>query len=89
MIIRLIERLGVAPILFGLGAALVLFTAGACGSPTASGNTPADHTNFHGGTPHATNASSATVYCVSCHGADLQGGTNGEPSCFSCHGREW
>jgi hypothetical protein len=25
------------------------------------------------------------VYCTPCHGAALDGGTNGEPSCYSCH----
>ena len=89
MISLLLRRLGAARILFGLGAALVLYTAGACGSPTAPENAPADHTNFKGGAAHAPGAGNATVNCVSCHGADLRGGTSGEPSCFSCHGQEW
>ena len=25
--------------------------------------------------------------CAACHGADLRGGANGEPSCFLCHGQ--
>ncbi len=25
------------------------------------------------------------IYCTPCHGATLDGGTNGEPSCYSCH----
>jgi hypothetical protein len=32
---------------------------------------------------------SATSVCVLCHGADLRGGLNSEPSCYQCHGREW
>ena len=57
-------------------------TAGAaCGSPTAPENAPGTHTDFKGGAAHAPGAGDATVNCVACHGADLRGGTNGEPSC--------
>ena len=89
MIVRVLRQLGAAPILFGVGAVLVLSAAGACGSPTAPANAPADHTNFKGGAAHGPGAGNATVNCVACHGADLRGGTNGEPSCFSCHGQKW
>ena len=89
MIGSVMKRLGAAPMLFTVGAALVVFSAGACGSSTAPENAPADHTVFEGGAAHAPGASSATVNCVTCHGTDLQGGTSGEPSCFTCHGQKW
>ena len=83
------KRAGAAPLLVGVCAALVLFVAGACGSATAPANAPANHTNFKGGAAHGPGPSNATVNCVQCHGADLQGGTSGEPSCFTCHGKKW
>ena len=31
----------------------------------------------------------ANRYCSYCHGLNLDGGSQGEPSCFQCHGRRW
>lgn len=73
-------------------ATLALLGAAACGSATAtapSSNVPANHTERHGGVAHGVGARQATTQCVSCHGATLQGGANGEPSCYSCHGKKW
>ncbi len=75
--------------MLAVGAALVISAGGACGSATAPENTPATHTDFKGGAAHAPGAGNATVNCVACHGADLRGGTDGEPSCFTCHGQKW
>lgn len=63
----------------------------ACGGDTAgpSANAPADHTERHGGVSHGVGARQAATGCVGCHGATLQGGVNGEPSCYSCHGKKW
>ena len=30
-----------------------------------------------------------TAVCVNCHGSDLRGGLNNEPSCYQCHGAVW
>jgi len=70
-----------------LAAALILV---ACGdSPTAPANLPADHTVMRGGHFHAPGLNSPQGVCTACHGGDLRGGANGEPSCYSCHGAEW
>ena len=72
-------------ILLVLGALLV-----ACGdSPTAPANVPEDHTVVKDGVFHAPGLNSPEGTCSACHGADLMGGTNGQPSCFSCHGKKW
>lgn len=81
----LTRRAGVAPFLFMVGAAFMM----ACSSATAPANAPADHTNVKGGAAHGPGPGDATVNCVACHGADLRGGTNGEPSCYTCHGQKW
>ncbi len=41
------------------------------------------------GVMHAAGYCSPQQNCASCHGADLKGGANGEPSCFQCHGALW
>lgn len=73
-----------------VGAALVLGLV-ACGDdgPTAPGNAPADHTVVKDGRRHAPGLETPLQRCTGCHGADLRGGANGEPSCFNCHGQEW
>lgn len=68
---------------------VVLGAAACADSVTAPENVPADHTVRQGRAFHRSGLSNPTVNCTSCHGADLRGGTNGEPSCFSCHGRKW
>ena len=67
---------------------LVVAAAG-CGSTTAPENAPAGHTEVHGGAAHMPGLKSPTEQCASCHGSTLQGGANGEPSCYSCHGKKW
>jgi hypothetical protein len=43
------------------------------------------HTVALGGVNHRPNYCSPYQNCASCHGQDLRGGANGEPSCLKCH----
>ncbi len=75
-------------------AAVAILAGGAlaaCGDDDATGpsNAPASHTVSQDGVRHLPGLRDPEANCVACHGADLQGGENGEPSCFSCHGRKW
>ncbi len=47
------------------------------------------HNQSQDGHRHAAGLCTPTDTCVLCHGADLRGGLNGEPSCFSCHDQTW
>ena len=47
------------------------------------------HDQNLGGVKHAKGYCSPTSNCASCHGSDLRGGANGEPSCYKCHGSLW
>ena len=74
---------------FFLLAVFLLLTG--CSDPTSpdkNGSAPADHTISKGGHMHKSGLTNPTVNCVSCHGADLKGGTAGI-SCYSCHGKKW
>jgi cytochrome c5 len=55
--------------------------------PTDGG--PPNHTVLKGGVAHAPGLTTPAQSCATCHGADLMGGTAGQPSCYSCHGRKW
>ncbi|NJD19693.1 MAG: hypothetical protein FIA95_10490 [Gemmatimonadetes bacterium] len=86
------RRAGIVRLSGALAVALALLGAAACSSGDGTGpssNVPANHTERHGGVAHGVGARQAATQCVSCHGATLQGGTNGEPSCYSCHGKKW
>lgn len=73
-----------------VAVAVLLLLSGCGGSTTEpSTNVPASHTERHGGVAHGVGARQATTQCVGCHGATLQGGSSGEPSCYSCHGKKW
>lgn len=64
--------------------------AGACSSDsTAPNEGPAGHDVRISGVFHASGLDAPTQNCTQCHGADLRGGDNGEPSCFSCHDQVW
>ena len=68
-----------------LGALLV-----ACGDDGPTGvAAPEGHTVRRDGVPHAPGLNDPVNQCVTCHGNDLRGGDDGEPSCFSCHGQVW
>lgn len=47
------------------------------------------HDDVIQGVAHAFSSKSAPRYCKQCHGTALQGGSNGEPSCYQCHGETW
>lgn len=51
-------------------------------------NPPADHTISKDGFMHKSGLNDPQANCVTCHGADLQGGNVGV-SCYQCHGKEW
>jgi hypothetical protein len=58
-------------------------------TPTAPPEGLEDHTVRRGGAFHRSGLNDPEQNCVQCHGADLRGGDNGEPSCFLCHGEVW
>tara|TARA_B100001094_G_scaffold326631_1_gene383152 strand:- start:1298 stop:1693 length:396 start_codon:yes stop_codon:yes gene_type:complete len=47
------------------------------------------HTSPFAGIEHPQGIAHASRYCRHCHGENLSGGENGEPSCFRCHGQNW
>ena len=47
------------------------------------------HDQKLGGVYHVTGYCDPATNCVRCHGADLKGGANSEPSCYKCHGELW
>ena len=57
--------------------------------PTGPSNAPSSHTISQDGVRHLPGLRDPAANCVACHGADLRGGNNGEPSCFTCHGQKW
>lgn len=57
--------------------------------PIRPSDSPADHTVNRDGIGHAPGLEDPGVNCTDCHGVDLSGGDNGEPSCFACHGQVW
>ena len=60
-----------------------------CSDETAPADAPEGHTVVEDGVAHAPGLNDPQTNCSACHGATLEGGADGEPSCFSCHGREW
>jgi hypothetical protein len=51
-------------------------------------NPPGDHTISQDGVMHKPGLNDPLSNCITCHGADLRGGTS-QVSCFECHGEEW
>ncbi len=71
-------------VLLALAAAL-----SACSKEPAEPREIRAHTRVIKGVSHAEPAAKAERYCSHCHGTALQGGTAGEPSCYTCHGKTW
>lgn len=47
------------------------------------------HTSVKLGVAHAEPSMNAERYCQKCHGVNLAGGSDGAPSCYTCHGKNW
>lgn len=72
----------------------VLLLAGllvACGDDDGNdaGPAPDGHTVSRDGVLHMTGLGDPVANCTGCHGADLRGGAEGQPSCYRCHGEKW
>lgn len=69
----------------------VLGLALACESSesTLPENAPPGHTVNQDGVAHMPGLNDPVQNCTACHGDDLMGGDDGQPSCFSCHGQKW
>lgn len=73
-----------------LAVSVILLAATGCGDdPVAPGDAPEGHTVLVDGVAHAPGLNTPGTSCASCHGADLRGGAEGQPGCFTCHGRKW
>lgn len=70
---------------------LAVLTLGACGDDDGndSGPAPDGHTVSQDGVLHMSGLNDPLSNCTGCHGAELRGGAEGEPSCFRCHGVKW
>ncbi len=68
---------------------VVVLSCSGSENPVSSNLPPANHTVPQGGRLHAQGLATPQENCASCHGQDLRGGSNGEPSCFQCHGEIW
>jgi hypothetical protein len=75
------------PIAALLAFGLYLFNG--CSTDEAEPRSIRAHALIKQGVPHAEPAMKAERYCVQCHGAGLAGGPKLEPSCYSCHGKNW
>ncbi len=80
-------RLNYITIMFPLALSGLLLAG--CSSKTAPSNAPGSHTSKIGGVYHLPGFTDPNEHCVACHGANLEGGTNDEPSCTSCHDQLW
>lgn len=72
-----------------VAVALTAALQGCSDSSTAPADAPEGHTVLKSGVPHAPGLNNPQVNCTTCHGANLQGGAEGQPSCTSCHGVRW
>ncbi len=55
----------------------------------ASGAPSLSHNLVLAGQAHSDGLCRPADNCSACHGADLKGGSSGQPSCFSCHADLW
>ena len=72
-----------------LTALALLALTVACSTKPGPARSIRAHTTIHADIAHAEPAIKAEHYCVNCHGKNLMGGANFEPSCYQCHGKNW
>lgn len=73
---------------------LAVLALGACGDDDSddgngTGPVPEGHTVSKDGVLHMSGLNDPLANCTGCHGADLRGGDEGQPSCYRCHGEKW
>lgn len=70
---------------------LAMVAVGGCtpDTPTLLDGAPPSHTVVRGGVAHMDGLNGPTNNCSRCHGHQLTGGADGEPSCYECHDRVW
>jgi hypothetical protein len=68
------------------GSVVAVTLLASCSSPTRPESVPDTHTVEKDGVFHAPGLKDPTQNCTTCHGQSLQGGSNGEPACSTCHG---
>jgi cytochrome c553 len=70
---------------------LAILALGACGDDDGNdaGPAPDGHTVSKDGVLHMSGLNDPLNNCTGCHGADLRGGDEGQPSCYRCHGVKW
>lgn len=78
-------RAGILALLLAISGHFV----SACSLEDRKESTVRAHDDNIQGVSHAFTSKSGPRYCKQCHGTALQGGGNGEPSCFQCHGENW
>ena len=80
---------GTPTVALAFAALLALLSVGCGDDPTIPDDAPEGHEVVLDGVAHAEGFRTPTATCATCHGDDLRGGDDGEPSCFACHGQEW
>jgi hypothetical protein len=72
-----------------LSAVFALAAFFSCSKEEAEPRQIPGHTQVFSGIAHGTGAERGERYCTQCHGVNLSGGAGKEPSCLSCHGKNW
>jgi hypothetical protein len=76
-------------VLFNLSVMLASLLGCGDDDVTEPSSAPSSHTISEDGVRHLEGLQEPIINCTGCHGSDLRGGDDGEPSCYSCHGPEW
>ena len=67
----------------------IFFAGISCSEESAKSRQIRAHNTEFEGVPHAIGLNHAERYCQHCHGVGLIGGKKLEPSCYTCHGKNW
>ena len=70
-------------------ASAILLIKTSCSQEEAEIKEIRAHDQVLEGVPHAAGLNHAERYCQRCHGQGLVGGSNQEPNCYTCHGKNW